>query len=107
MALPRILRAPEAKQDLLDIWAYISSESAPSVADAFLARIEGAMEIIAFAPFIGRERPEFAGRPRSIPVRPYVIFYEPLPDGDGIMVLAVIHGRRNLPRLLIRRGSGR
>jgi plasmid stabilization system protein ParE len=103
MAPPRILRAPEAKQDLLDIWAYIACESAPSIADAFLARIEGAMEIVAFAPYIGRERPEFIGRPRSIPVRPYMIFYEPLPEGDGITVWRVMHGHRDFPRRLIRR----
>jgi len=96
MASPRILRAPEARQDLLDIWAYIAGESAASIADAFLARIYGALEIIAYAPHVGRERPEFTGSPRSIAVRPYVIFYQPLPEGDGILVWRVIHSARDL-----------
>lgn len=96
MAASRILRAPEARRDLLDIWAYVAGKSAPAIADAVLARLYGAMEVIAYAPHIGRERSEFAGSPRSIAVRPYVIFYEPLPEGDGILVWRVLHGARDL-----------
>jgi plasmid stabilization system protein ParE len=58
---------------LLDIWAYIARENAPSVADAVLARIRGALEGLAFAPKIGRERHEFSGTPRSFVVRPYIV----------------------------------
>jgi len=85
---------------MLDIWAYIASESAPAVADAMLARIYGAMEVIAYAPYIGRERAEFAGSPRSIPVKPYVIFYEVLAEGDGILIWRIVHGARNLEPLI-------
>ena len=100
MAAPRILRSPEARQDLLDIWAYVAGEAAPALADSVLARLYGAMEVLAEAPLIGRERAEFPGSPRSIAVRPYVIFYTPLPEGDGIRVWRVIHGARNLRRLV-------
>ena len=98
---PQILRTPEAYQDLLDIWAYIARENAPSVADSVLARIHGALEVLAFAPKIGRERPEFSGTPRSFVVRPYVVFYEPLLDDSGILVWRIIHGARNLQRLVV------
>ena len=49
-------------------------------------------------PFLYREREEHRGRPRRINVFEYAIFYEPLPEGDGIFVWRVIHGARNLPR---------
>jgi plasmid stabilization system protein ParE len=97
---PQILRTPEAYQDLLDIWAYIARENAPSVADSVLARIHGALEVFAFAPKIGRERSEFSGTPRSFLVRPYVVFYEPLFDDSGILVWRIIHGARDLQRLV-------
>jgi toxin ParE1/3/4 len=97
---PRILRAPQARQDLLDIWAYVASESAPSIADALVAFFYGALEVIAYAPHVGRERAEFAGSSRSVAVRPYVIFYEPLPKNDRILVWRIIHGARELPRLV-------
>jgi len=54
------------------------------------------MDVLAGAPQIGRERAEFTGKPRSFAVRPYVIFYQPLPDGGGILVWRIIHGARNL-----------
>lgn len=96
----RLLRTEEAHADLLAIWQYIAHERSAPVADAVLARIRGAMEMLAFAPQIGRRRPEFAGSPRSMAVRPYVIFYEPLPEDDGIIVWRVLHGARDLQRVV-------
>jgi plasmid stabilization system protein ParE len=58
------------------------------------------MDVVATAPYIGRERPDFSGNPRSIVVRPYVIFYKPFAEGDGIHVWRVLHGARNIPRIL-------
>jgi toxin ParE1/3/4 len=98
--MARILRAPSARADLLDIWSYIARESSPAIADAFLARLYGALEVVAQAPFIGRERVEFPGSPRSVVVRPYIIFYDPLPEGDGIMLWRVLHGARRLDQLV-------
>ena len=103
--MTRILRAPLARNDLLDIWAYIAEQSSTSIADAFLARIYGALEVVASAPYVGRERSEFSGSPRSIVVRPYIIFYEPLPEGDGIAVWRVLHGARRMEDLLRRPGG--
>jgi len=54
VASPRIIFSPEAHRDLLGIWLYIRRENALAVADAFLARIHGALEIVASAPHIGR-----------------------------------------------------
>jgi plasmid stabilization system protein ParE len=102
MVAPRIDRTPRARQDLMDIWTHVAAEATPSVADTFLARIYGALEIVAYAPFIGRERSEFRGMPRSIAVHPYVVFYQPLAEGDGIVVWRVLHGARKLSSRLVR-----
>lgn len=98
--MPRILRAPLARKDLLDIWSNIAAESSPSIADMFLARIYGALEMVASAPYVGRERPEFPGSPRSVVVRPSLIFYEPLPEGDGVAIWRVIYGARRIEDLI-------
>jgi len=37
-----------------------------------------------------------------MPVRPYIIFYEPLSEGDGILVLRVLHGARRITGRLVR-----
>ncbi len=103
--MARILRAPLARADLLAIWTYIANESSPAIADTFLARLHGALEVVASAPYSGRERSEFDGSPRSLVVRPYVIFYEPLVDGDGKAIWRVLHGARKMEDLL--RNPGR
>ena len=56
--------------------------------------------MLASARHIGRERAEYSGGPRSLAVRPYVIFYEPLADGDGIAIWHVLHGARRMEDLL-------
>ena len=102
--MARILRAALARADLLDIWTHIAGESSPAIADTFLARIYGALEVMASAPYSGRERAGFDGSPRSLVVRPYVIFYEPLAEGDGIAIWRVLHGARRMEDLLRKPG---
>jgi len=98
----RILNSPLARDDLLDIWTIIAGQGSPSTADRFLGRIYGALDVLATAPFAGRERAEFPGKPRSFAVTPYVIFYEPLADGEGIAVWRVLHGARRMESLIRR-----
>ncbi len=67
--MARILRAPLARGDLVDIWGVIADASSAATADSFLARIYGALDVLSQAPHIGRLRSEFPGSPR-IPDRP-------------------------------------
>jgi plasmid stabilization system protein ParE len=96
---PQILRTPEAHRDLLDIWAYIAREmrlrSRTRCCHASTERWRFSRRAK-----IGRERPEFSGTPRSFVVRPYVVFYEPLSEDNGIVVWRIIHGARDLQRLI-------
>jgi toxin ParE1/3/4 len=98
--MPRIIRSSIAQQDLIEIWLYIAKENSTQVADAILARLSGALEVLSSAPLIGRRRTDFTGKPRSLAVRPYVIFYEPLPEKDGIMIWRILHGARRLKPLV-------
>ena len=45
-------------------------------------------------PLAGRERPELRRGLRSFPVRNYIIFYIPVPD--GIEVVRVMNGRQDI-----------
>jgi toxin ParE1/3/4 len=56
--------------------------------------------MLSVLPMSGQARPEFGARLRSIPVRwysKYLIFYQLL--SDGIEVIRIVHGARNLQRL--------
>ena len=100
MVASRLIRSEPANDDLDDIWDYLAVESSPEIADFVIARLFEAMHRAAGNPKLYRERTEFRGQPRRVNVFEYAIFYEPLPEGDGVLILRVIHGRRDLPRRL-------
>jgi plasmid stabilization system protein ParE len=102
MSRPEIILLPLARRDLREIWRYIGKENSEFVADVVLTRIQSTLDVLAFAPFIGKRRDDFPGKPYSFPVRPYAIFYVPKPDQDGIVVWRVLHGARNLKRIVKR-----
>jgi toxin ParE1/3/4 len=100
MAATRIIRSDPANDDLDRIWDYVASTGSPEIADFVIARLFEAMHRAAANPKLYRERSEYRGRPRRINVFEYAIFYEALPEGDGIYVLRVIHSRRDIPRVI-------
>ncbi len=99
--MPRILKTPEAELDLVEIAAYIEADN-PAAADHLLDLFEQKFRLLSEFPLLGRTRDELAPSLRSFPVGSYVIFYLPL--SDGIDVIRVLHGARNIRRLFRRRG---
>ena len=98
--MSRILRTKTCDADLLEIASYISSDN-PAAADALIGTCHEKFLMLADFPSLGRQRPELGQRIRSQPVGNYVIFYRPIED--GILVLRVLHGSRNLRRIFRRR----
>jgi toxin ParE1/3/4 len=100
MSAPRILRRPRAKADLIEHYAFIAGDKA-APADRFLRVAESSFQLLARMPTIGTAwespDPRLAGvRVYPLPrgFRNYRVFYRPLPD--GVEVLAVLHGARDL-----------
>jgi toxin ParE1/3/4 len=83
----KVRRTPRARQDLIDIWAYIAADN-ERVADRLLDRIDEALNRLIDFPELGRQRPELAKSIRSLPVGRYVIFYRPV--SKGIEVVRVL-----------------
>lgn len=92
--MPVVLRTPRARQDLVDIWSYVASDSA-AAADRLLDEINEKCELIAEFPGMGRRRDELGASLRSFPVGSHVIFYRV--REDGIEVIRVLHGARDIP----------
>jgi toxin ParE1/3/4 len=65
------------------------------VADRLIDAIDDAASVYAGQPHLGIPRPELAGGVRCFPVGSYVVFY--LATNDGIEVIQVIHGSRDIP----------
>ena len=66
-------------------------------ADAFNDDVDARFHILAEQPLLGRSREELAPGMRSFPLGRYVIFYEVL--RDGIEIVRVLHGSRDLGAL--------
>ncbi len=96
--MPRIVRTPRAKADVLSIGRHIAEQSrSRSVAIRFLDKIDAKLKFLAQHPLAGELRPDLAVGVSSFPIGNYVIFYRPS-DG-GVDVLRILHGARDIPRV--------
>lgn len=88
---------PEAIVDLEEIWDFIAADNVDA-ADRVLQEIYHAIRILVPTPQMGHSRRDLSSRPvRFHPVRDFLIAYAP--DEKPLIVLAVLHGRRN-PRVM-------
>ncbi len=94
--MPRVVFRPAAITDLKEIAAYIENDR-PGRGFSFVGELRHACTMWAENPRSGRARIEIGADVRSFPHGKYVIFYRPLVD--GIAVLHVLHGARDLSRL--------
>ena len=92
--MAQITRAREAEADLLEIWTHIAEDNSYA-ADKLLRDIHSLCETYAEMPGMGQIRDDVLPGFRSIVVGQYVIFYQTL--ADGIRVMRVLHGARDLP----------
>lgn len=98
--MARIIRSPDAEDDLLEIWSHIANDK-PSAADPFLDKLEQRIELLSRHPRIGESRPDLAPRVRAFSVGNYLIFFRPI--RDGIELLRVLHGSRDIPAIFRRK----
>ncbi len=95
----------DAVRDLEEIVDHISRQDAPGSADYVLGRIEQAMQALSALPERGsypRELLELGIREyREVLFKPYRIIHRVM--GDGVYVMVIADGRRDLRALLERR----
>src|SRR5436309_6116263 len=92
-----------AGRDLREIRTYIARDD-PEAARRMVATIRGKCRLLSQHPALGRPREDLQPGIRSFPVGAYLIFYQPA--ADGIQVVRVLHGARDIPALFESRSSG-
>ncbi|MBV9991918.1 MAG: type II toxin-antitoxin system RelE/ParE family toxin [Alphaproteobacteria bacterium] len=97
--MARLVVSPEAENDIDAIAAFIAQCDGATRAMIVANRIRQTMENLAFMPGVGGKRHYLDKLWRAFPVSPWTIYYKLQPDGDGIEVLRVVDGRRDLPAL--------
>ncbi len=96
--MARVQRTSLARADLKQIGRQIAEESqSRKTALAFLGKIGAACETFATQPEAGERCPDLGEDVRRFSVGNYVVFYSPL--RDGITILRVLHGNRDVPTL--------
>jgi plasmid stabilization system protein ParE len=97
---PYIL-APEALQDLQELWDYIATENLDA-ADRMIDTLFAAFERLAAMPGLGHRREDLTDRPlRFWTVDTSLVLYRA--ERTPIEIVAVTRGGRDIPRLLRRR----
>jgi toxin ParE1/3/4 len=91
----KLIRTSRAELDIIGIGLELT-RFGPRVAERTLDLIENRCEVIRQFPYGGEACAQFGERMRWYPAGNYVIFY--LPDDDGIQVVRVLDGRRDLQR---------
>ena len=90
---------PEAEADLDNIWLYIAKESQSiERAELILDRFSMVFSGLARNPYMGRKRDDIRPGYRSFPMGGYIVFYR-LIGTEEILVLRVVHGRRDLEQI--------
>jgi plasmid stabilization system protein ParE len=95
---------PLAKADIFDIWCYIADDS-EDAADRVEQAIYDACALVAQAPMRGPSRPDLTSRSLrfwTLTRYPnYTVVYRP--ETAPLQVVAVLHGKRNIRRILKQR----
>lgn len=92
---------PDAIHDLDAIWLYIQKDN-PTAADAVEEEIRAACAMLAEGPLRGHERKDITELPVrfwTLPRYPnYMIVYKP--EAKPLEIIRVLHGMRNVQRVL-------
>ena len=91
--MPTLIVSPLAEEDLEEIWSFVAERDAEA-ADRLIDEITGRFDHLLAYPEAGRARHELLVNLRSLPVKRYVIFYQP--TDDGVEIFRVLHGSRDI-----------
>jgi len=90
--------APEAEDDLRQIWRYLLGEAGLAIANRIQGDLVDAFESLADAPGKGHKRPDLTGLDvLFFSVYQYMIVYR---RAQLVEIVAVLHGKRDVKRLL-------
>ena len=91
--MPTLIVSPLAEEDLEEIWSFVAERDVEA-ADRLIDEITGRFDHLLAYPEAGRARHELLVNLRSLPVKRYVIFYQP--TDDGVEIFRVLHGSRDI-----------
>jgi plasmid stabilization system protein ParE len=96
--MSRYIVSPDAVEDLFDIWRYIAEDSIEA-ANRVESELFGTFEALAKTPGQGHKRTDLTSDAvLFFPIYSYLVVYRP--ETRPLEIVAVIHGARNVQRVL-------
>jgi plasmid stabilization system protein ParE len=100
----RYVLAPEAAHDLVEIWRYIKKQSSLEMADHVESVIRDRFVFLAGNPGAGHWRKDLTDAAvKFLAAYSYLIVYRP--ETKPLQIVAILHGRRDVERILRQRGE--
>jgi toxin ParE1/3/4 len=94
----RYVLSPEAALDLVQIWRYLKERSGVEMADRVESAIREKIAFLAATPGAGHSRSDLTDEPvKFFPVYSFLIVYRP---AEPLQVVSILHGRRDVERIL-------
>lgn len=91
--MPALIVSPLAEEDLEKIWSFVAERDVEA-ADRLIDEITNRFDHLLAYPEAGRARHDLLVNLRSLPVKRYVIFYQP--TDDGVEIFRVLYGSRDV-----------
>ncbi|MCC6590613.1 MAG: type II toxin-antitoxin system RelE/ParE family toxin [Bryobacterales bacterium] len=102
--MARVLKRPAASRDIIALWVWYAENAPPELADRFMSETESALQTLATQPksgwpvrFAHAVTSELRAARVSSSFRKILLVYCPLTD--GIELIRVVHGNRELSQL--------
>jgi len=97
--ISRYVLAPQAAEDLIEIWRFINQRSSLAMADHVESVIREKIVFLARRPGAGHWRLDLtAEKVRFFSVYSYLIVYRP--DTPPLQVISILHGNRDVEQIL-------
>jgi toxin ParE1/3/4 len=101
--MTRLVVTADAEGDLSKILSFLERKAGPIIAAEYGRRFRSTLERLVDLPETGAPRPSLGPNVRIGIVSPYVLIYEFMQADDRLILLRILHGRRNITRDLLGR----
>ena len=101
--MTRLLVTADADSDFNDIISYLQQNAGARVAQNYTRRFNATLDGLLLFPQTGSPRPGLGPNVRIAVVSPYILIYDYLARDDTLVLLRILHEKRNITRRLVRR----
>jgi toxin ParE1/3/4 len=100
--MTRLVVTADADVDLNEVLDYLKQQASAPVAEEYGRKFRLCIERLLEFPGTGPRRPALGPNVRIGIVPPYILIYDYMADDDTLILLRIVHGKRNITRRLVR-----